>query len=147
MDNWTIWLIIAVLLIIVEVSTQMLWAICVAGGCLAAMIASFCGVGTLWQIVILAGASVLIFVTVLPFYRKVHNKISAKNAATGMDALIGRKAIVTHEIKPGKTGRARIDGDFWQVVAPDAVDTIPKGDEVEVTSYDSIILTVKKIME
>lgn len=61
-----------------------------------------------------------------------------------MDALLGRRATVTHEIRPGRLGRARIDGDNWQVQAPGVGHVIPAGREVTVTSYDSIILTVEE---
>ena len=63
-------------------------------------------------------------------------------ARTGMDALLGRRATVTHAIRPGELGRARIDGDNWQVQCPSATEEIKAGTEVVVTSYDSIILTV-----
>lgn len=59
-----------------------------------------------------------------------------------MDALEGRRATVTHAIRPGQLGRARIDGDNWQVRAPGVDREIRAGEEVSVTGYDSIILTV-----
>jgi membrane protein implicated in regulation of membrane protease activity len=61
-----------------------------------------------------------------------------------MDALLGRRATVTQEIKPGELGRARIDGDNWQVRAPGIHTTITRGEEVIVNSYDSIILNVSR---
>lgn len=69
-------------------------------------------------------------------------KRTGREARTGMDALLGRKAVVTNEIRPGDTGRVRIDGDNWQAVAPGVNFTIHKGTETVVTAYDSIILTV-----
>jgi membrane protein implicated in regulation of membrane protease activity len=66
-------------------------------------------------------------------------------ALTGMDALIGRKAIVTEDVRPGEKGRARIDGDVWQVVAPGVDSIISRGAEVTVTAYNSIILTVAPV--
>ncbi len=43
---------------------------------------------------------------------------------------------------PGEKGRARIDGDSWQVVAPGEPYAVPVGAEVIVTDYDSIVLAV-----
>lgn len=60
-----------------------------------------------------------------------------------MDALLGRTAIVSEEITPGRPGRVRIDGDNWQVVADSSSDTVRRGTEVVVTGYDSIILKVR----
>lgn len=73
---------------------------------------------------------------------QIHNARTAHAARTGMDALLGRRAIVTETVRPGSLGRARIDGDNWQVQAPSEPMAIPVGAEVIVTGYDSIILTV-----
>lgn len=62
-----------------------------------------------------------------------------------MDALLGRKAIISEEITPERLGRARIDGDNWQVKSTGEPKTIKRGTEVVVIGYDSIILEVKPI--
>lgn len=145
MDAWLIWLIIAVLLLILELMTQMLWALCFAAGAVGALIASLCGASAVWQVIVMAVVGIVVYFTVFPWFRRFHNRQSAHAARTGMDALIGRRAIVTEKIRPGRSGRARIDGDNWQVVAPGSNEEIPAGTEVVVTGYDSIILTVNKI--
>lgn len=140
-----IWIIIAVVLLIVEVLTQMMWALCLTIGALGALGCYMCGLSLPWQITGMAIVSVIAYILLLPGYKKMQSKNAQRAARTGMDALLGRKAVVTHEIRPGQTGRARIDGDNWQVVAPSAKETIPAGAEVVVTSYDSIILTVNQL--
>lgn len=142
---WLIWLIIAGVLIIIEVMTQMLWALCLAVGAAGGLLADLCGADALWQTIIMIVCSILVYVTVLPWYRRRQNRLSAHSARTGMDALLGRRAIVTERIRPGRTGRARIDGDNWQVTAPGISADIPAGTEVTVTGYDSIILTVTPV--
>lgn len=142
MATWIIWLIVAATLVVTEVLTQMMWALCLAIGSLAAMICSLFGLDMTWQVSALIAASVLAYLVLLPVMRQRHNKRVRTEARTGMDALLGRRAIVTHEILPGKIGRARIDGDNWQVVEPGIQEKIPQGKEVIVTSYDSIILNV-----
>ena len=72
----------------------------------------------------------------------IEEKRRGYDSRTGMDALLGRRATVIHPIHPGRLGRARIDGDNWQVQAPSVCEVIPDGTEVVVTGYDSIILTV-----
>lgn len=143
MEMWIIWMIVAILLVVVEVMTQMLLAICFAAGALVAMISSLLGVDLVWQIVIMAIVSIIVYFTALPMFRRFHNNKTSHSARTGMDALLGRRCVVTKEILPGKTGRVRIDGDNWQAIAPEVMEMIPVGTEVEVISYDSIILTVK----
>ena len=148
MDVWIIWLTVAAILLILEVLTQTMWLLCMAIGCAGALIAALCGASAVWQVIALAGCSVLAFLFIMPWFRKLHIAATAKegrNSRTGMEALLGRRAIVTHEIKPGQPGRARIDGDNWQVVAPRHTEIIPRGQEVVVTGYDSIILEVALI--
>mgnify|MGYP000769145305 CR=1 FL=1 len=143
MELWLIWIIIAVVLIIVEVLTQMLWALCLGAGAILAMAASLLGVDLVWQIVIMAVAALGFYLVAFPWFRKIHNARTAHTARTGMDALLGRRAIVTETVRPGSLGRARIDGDNWQAVSADA-SPIDVGTKVRVTGYDSIILTVER---
>ncbi|MDO4319483.1 MAG: NfeD family protein [Bacteroidales bacterium] len=138
-----IWLIFAALLICVEVLTQMMATLCLAIGCLAASVTLWAGGDLLWQIVVLATVSLLAYIALMPLFVRRHDKCITHADRTGMDALLGRRAIVTHQIKPGEQGRARIDGDNWLVVAPGCDSLIKAGDEVVVTGYDSIILTVE----
>lgn len=147
MDSWIIWLIVAALLIIVEVLTQMVWTLCLAIGCIVALLLSLSGIDAIWQIVTMAAASVVAFLWLMPVFQKWHEesrKREKRDDRTGMDALLGRHAIVTEEIQPGKLGRARIDGDNWQVRSSDT-QTIKCGSEVVVTSYDSIVLHVQPL--
>lgn len=150
MELWIVWLIVAAALVIVEVLTQMVWTLCLAVGCGGALIADFCGAPLIWQIVVMAVTSVVAFLVLMPWFKRWHEtsgSASDHDDRTGMDALIGRKAVVVHEIRPGGKGRARIDGDNWQVKAPGIETVIEAGSEVVVTSYDSIILSVKPISE
>ncbi len=147
MEIWIIWLIVAAVLVITEVLTQMIWTLCLAIGCVGALVASWFGVSIVWQVIILAIVSVIAFIWLIPVFRRWHdesNKREKRDDRTGMDALLGRRAVVTEEIRPGQLGRARIDGDNWQVKSS-CDETIKKGCEVVVTSYDSIILHVQPI--
>ena len=145
MSVWIIWISVAALLLIIEGFTQMFWTLCLSIGCLGALVGNLLGVGTAWELIILAVVSFIAYAFLAPVFERWHQRQLAKSGRsdrTGMDALLGRKAVVTAEIKPGEMGRARIDGDSWQVVAPGAGETIRKGSEVTVEGYDSIILTV-----
>lgn len=148
MDTWVIWLIIIGVLLIIEVLTQMMWALCLAVGCIAGIIGSLCGLTVLWQIIITSIASIAAYILLVPLFQKWHALSvdkKGKKARTGMDALLGRKAIISEEITPERLGRARIDGDNWQVKSTGEPKTIKRGTEVVVTGYDSIILEVKPI--
>lgn len=145
MDIWTIWLTVALVLLIIEVCTQMMWALCLAVGSLAAMACSLLGLGAAAQAVSLVIVALIVYVAALPAFKRWHARQAERISRTGMDALLGRHAVVTHQIEPGKLGRARIDGDNWQVQAPGADHVIKAGAEVSVTAYDSIILTVEEL--
>ncbi|MBD5282924.1 MAG: NfeD family protein [Bacteroides sp.] len=145
MSVWIIWISVAALLLIIEVFTQMFWTMCLAIGCIGALIGELCGIGLAWELIILAAGSFVAYAALAPVFQRWHErqlKKAGRSDRTGMEALLGRRAIVTQEIKPGETGRARIDGDNWQVVAPGCKESIKKGQEVVVEGYDSIILTV-----
>ena len=143
MEIWLIWLIAAAVFIVIEVMTQMMWALSLSVGMLVSMVCALLGLDFKWQVVAFAIADVASFVVLLPLLKKRLQKGSAHKSRTGMDALLGRNATVTSEIRPGELGRARIDGDNWQVKAPGVKEIIPRGSEVVVTSYNSIILTVE----
>lgn len=145
MEAWLIWLIAAAVLIVLEVSTQMMWALCLGVGALAAMVAALCGLDVVWQVVSMAVMSVAAYLIFLPMFKRLHSREESRESRTGMDALLGRRAVVTHEILPDRLGRARIDGDNWQVKAPGEQSVVAAGTEVVVVAYDSIILTVEPI--
>ena len=74
MEAWIIWLIIAAVLVIVEVLSQMVWTLCLAVGCLGSLVAALWGVGTVWQIVVLAIVSVMAFIVLMPLFKKWHDR-------------------------------------------------------------------------
>lgn len=93
-------------------------------------------------IVIVAIVALVAFIPAIVRWQNRQRHRSGKAGRTGMDALLGRVAVVTDEIRPGRLGRARIDGDYWQVRIPDSCQYVARGGEVVVTGYDSIILDV-----
>ena len=148
MQIWVIWLIIVGVLLIIEVLTQMMWALCLAVGCIFGCIASACGLDIVWQIVITSVASLAAYIFLVPLFQKWHAlSVDRKgvHSRTGMDALLGRRGVLSETITPERPGRLRIDGDNWQAVSSDSDVTIPRGTEVVVTGYDSIILNVKPV--
>lgn len=148
MSLWLIWLIIAAALLIIEVLTQMVWTMCLAIGCICAIVAEIMGLPLPWQLIILALSTILSFIILVPHIKRWHDRAMARQGhkdRTGMEALLGRRATVTHRIEPGELGRVRIDGDSWQVRAPGINQPINRETTVVVTGYDSIILTVEPL--
>lgn len=148
MDAWIIWLIVIGVLLIIELLTQMLWALCLAVGCLGGLVGSFCGASPVWQIILTAAISIAAYIFLVPLFQKWHALSvdkKGREARTGMDSLLGRHTIISEEITPGRLGRARIDGDNWQVTADKPFDVVKRGTEVVVTGYDSIVLKVRPV--
>lgn len=148
MDAWIVWLILAIVMIVIEVASQWLWTLCMALGFVAAMVMELCGAVLTAQIVAIPVVAIVAYFALMPLARKWYAASWRHHShadRTGMDALLGRRAVVTREIRPGHLGYARIDGDFWQVKAPDVTEVVPVGTFMVVTAYDSIILTVQPI--
>ena len=145
MTTWIIWLTVAAVLVIIEILSQMVWTICLAIGCVAALAAALAGVGLPVQLSAMAVAAVVAYLLLMPYFRRYHSNVARRHELrTGMDALIGRTATVVKAIEPGQTGRVMADGDNWQAVALHDTDTFPVGDKVRIHSYDSIVLTVER---
>lgn len=139
------WIITALILIALEILTQMVWTLCLAIGCVAAIAGDLCGLDLAWQISLAGVTAVIAYFVLMPHLRKWQHrseKRDGRDARTGMDALLGRKGVVTEPVAPGGQGRVRIDGDSWQAKAEDPALRIERGSTVTVQSYDSIVLTV-----
>jgi membrane protein implicated in regulation of membrane protease activity len=142
MEIYVVWLITALVLLIVELFTASFGVVCFSFGAAAAGLAAYCGLSTMWQLLIFSVVSFIAFVFVRPFVVKFLLK-KKDEVLTNADAIVGRIAVVTEEINPDKnTGRVKIDGDDWKA---EASDIIPVGEKVEVVSRESIILNVKSI--
>ena len=145
---WIIWLIVAAVLVVVEVLSQQVWTLCLAIGCIGAVMADLFDASIPWQVTVMAISAVVAYLALMPLFKRWHDRSSASRsgeALTGMDALPGRRAFVTEVIEPGCMGRVRIDGDNWQARAPQCDTFIEVGTEVTVTAYDGNILDVQII--
>lgn len=145
MEMWIVWIIVLAVLLTIEVLSMMMWALCVAVGCIGGLVASLLGADLLWQVIVMAISSVVAYIVLVPMVQKWHFlniDRKGRESRTGMDALLGRHAFIEQEIRPDRLGRARIDGDNWQVRCSADYGTISRGTEVVVTGYDSIILDV-----
>ncbi|MDR0291535.1 MAG: NfeD family protein [Elusimicrobium sp.] len=134
------WLIIGVILIIGEMFTTDFSLACIGLAFMATWLPAYLGASFLIQSIFFAVVALILFFTVRPFALKYLHRSDGKTK-TNVDALIGRKGLVTEAINAEKnTGRVQIDGDFWKAVA---AHDIAAGAEVKVEKIEGIILTVK----
>lgn len=141
-DYWQIWLLIAVVLFILELLTPTFLIACFGVGALAASLSSLLGIGFWFDLLIFAVFSFLALYYLRPFVLKISKKPDYK---TGMDALIGKEVRVVESIdKDSGSGLIISDGDTWRAISEDG-EHIEKGTFVKIVSYDSLVVTVKKI--
>jgi membrane protein implicated in regulation of membrane protease activity len=106
-----VWIVVTVALAIGEVLTPGLFFLGpVALAAAAAALAAGLGVGPVWSLVVFLAGSIATLGILRPIARRhVHLPVLSR---TGIDALVGRKAIVTRRVDAAG-GRVRIGGDEW----------------------------------
>ncbi len=137
MENFYIWLLLAVILGIIEISTTNLVSIWFVISSLFAMVSSLFTDNILIQIAIF----VLVGVLLMPISKKLYSKIKVNNTKTNIDRIIGMKGIVTEDIIKDDIGEVKVDGKKWSAYADI---NISKGENIKVLSINSVKLKVKK---
>ena len=139
LEAWHIWLIVAIILFIGEVLSLGFFLMFFGLGALLAAGAALLGYGLIWQLIIFVLVSAVVGVLSRPIFLRM----TTKEAPTNVDALVGRRAVVTEEIDPKSgAGRVRVDGDDWRAeVESDAA--IAEGEHVEIIAVESATLVVR----
>lgn len=138
---WQAWSIVALLCLILELTSGDFFFCCFAIGAVAgAVVAPF---STLWvQLGVFAIVSVASLFWVRPVALRCLHK-GQKERPSNYEAIVGRRGRVTTTIPVGDYGRVAIDGDDWKACST-ATEELPVGTAVRVTALDSIIITVEK---
>ncbi len=132
------WLIVAVLAVIAEACTAQLVAIWFAPAALVALVASWCGMPVVGQVILFVAVSALLIVFL---YRKLRRNIADKCEKTNLDALVGAKAKVEEAIPADGYGRVKIRGVSWKAYCKEAADV---GETLNVESIDGVTLICRK---
>lgn len=132
-----IWVVAIIVFVIVEVITQGLTSVWFAGGALGGCIAAMIGVGPLVQVIVFIVLSILLLIATRPFKKKMDRKIQKTNVETA----VGQIAFVEEEIKPGLTGRVKLDGKIWTAKSAGG-EFIPVGQQVKVKEVKGVTLIV-----
>jgi membrane protein implicated in regulation of membrane protease activity len=140
---WQVWAIVAVLCLILELSSGDFFIICFSIGAVFAIIGAVVGLNVYWQIALFALFSLLSVIFIRPVALRYLHK-NEPNKPSNADALLGRTGKVTEAITVGGNGYVQIDGDLWKAVADDSVN-IPVGTTVRVVGRESTIITVEKL--
>lgn len=137
-----IWLIAAIVLAVIELSTMGLVTIWFALGAVVAMIGAMLGAGLILQLVLFIAVSLIILIAVRPLAEKYVNKNVKK---TNIDAVVGRKLIAKTDIDNLKgTGKVDMEGSTWLAASSNDEVIIPAGTEVVVVKVVGAKLIVDK---
>ena len=141
-NMWQVWAVVAVLGLILELSSGDFFIICFAVGAVgAAVVSPFAGIYV--QLAVFSLVTLFCIFTVRPLaHRYLYNGEESNRPCNG-DALIGKIGVVYETIPTGGFGRVVAGGDNWKAVSTDEED-IPQGTRVRVVGRESIIITVEK---
>ena len=140
---WQIWAIVAIVCLILELSSGDFFIICFSIGAVFAVIAAAVGLDAYWQIALFALFSLIAIFTVRPVALRYLHK-NEPNKPSNADALLGRTGRVTEEIPAEGTGYVQIDGDQWRAVSSTKT-AIATGTTVRVVNRESTIITVETL--
>ena len=140
-NMWQVWAIVAVICLILELSSGDFFIICFSIGAVFAIVGAVVGLNVYWQLFVFAVFSLLSVLFVRPVALRWLHK-NDPNRASNADALIGRTGRVTEAIKADGNGYVQIDGDLWKAVSST---DIAVGTSVRVIGRESTIITVETL--
>jgi membrane protein implicated in regulation of membrane protease activity len=134
--SWLIWVVLAVGLAIGEVVTPGLFflgPVALAAG--AAALAALLGAGTAGSLVVFIVCSVASLAFLRPIARR-HVRLPTLSR-TGTDALVGRKAVVTHRVD-ATGGRVLIGGEDWSARSYLDGEVFAEGQTVDIIQIEGV---------
>ncbi|MBR3080183.1 MAG: NfeD family protein [Prevotella sp.] len=140
-NMWQLWAVVAIVCLILELSSGDFFIICFSIGAVFAVISAALGLSVYWQIALFAAFSAIAIFTVRPVALRYLHK-NEPNKPSNADALLGRTGKVTEAITVGGNGYVQIDGDLWKAVSNA---DIPVGTTVRVIGRESTIITVETL--
>jgi membrane protein implicated in regulation of membrane protease activity len=133
-QDWLIWVLVAVALAIGEVATSGLFVLGpVALAAILALIVAALGGSLLLQLIVFGAASVASLALLRPVARR-HLRMPAQ-LRTGTDALVGARATVLQRVD-SDGGRVKIGGEEWSARAYMEGQVIEAGTHVEVAKIE-----------
>lgn len=142
MNLTTIWLIVFVACIVIEIITMGLTTIWFAGGALVAAIGAAVGAPLWLQIVLCVVVSLVLLYFTRPIAVKYFNKDRVK---TNAESLVGRQAIVISEIDNLQgIGQVTVGGQEWTARTTEEGITLPVGSVVIIRAISGVKLMVEE---
>jgi len=139
-DAWVVWVIIALGLAIAEALSLTFVLAMISGGATAAAIGAAVGLPVVGQLIVFGVADACLLGGVLPIARR--HRHQPASLRSGMDRLIGARAMTLTEITTADGGRVRLEGDTWSARPYAEGVKIPAGEWVEVFEIDGVTAVV-----
>jgi membrane protein implicated in regulation of membrane protease activity len=134
-----LWLAVAFVATVIEISIPHFGSAFVAAGAIAAAAASFLGYGLSIQ---LSTFIVVMVVSLVTLRSRLLGRLGGPGVPSRTAPLVGRHGIVTQDVDPVLgTGRVTVGGEDW---AARGTDPIPTGTTVTVVAADGIVLEVTR---
>ena len=138
---WQLWAVLAVLGLILELTSGDFFIMCIAIGAMGAAIAApFSNI--YGQLAVFGLVSLFSLFQVRPFALRYLER-KGEQRVSNADALLGRLGRVSTTIQAKGSGYVAIDGDVWKAVSVDD-EEIAAGERVKVVGRESTIITVEK---
>ena len=135
-----IWVALAILAAIIEVSIPHFGVVFVSVGAVAAAVVSAIGFGLPAQIIVFI---VALGVSLFLLRPRLVRRLGARGVPSRTDTLIGKQGVVTHNIDASLGGgRVTVGGEDW---AARAATTLAVGTKIRVLKADGIVLEVTPI--
>ena len=145
MEDWLIWFLSAIVLVVAEMFTSGFWLACLAVGCVAAGLVGLVPfAGLTLQTMAFAATRLASMIGLRPAMLRRFQLGPGAGVRTGVDALLGKTGMVLERIDPvSRQGRVKVEGEDWRGASVD--DTpIEAGARVTVIQVDGTTLVVEK---
>ena len=131
MEDWLLWLILAIVFGVGEIATLGFFLAPFAGGAAVAAVASAAGVPFVGTLAVFLVVAVILLAALRPLARS--HKRTPPQIRTGTAALVGKNAMVLERIANNEgVGCVRIDGEVWTARAFMEEETYEAGTRVQV---------------
>ena len=131
MEDWLLWLILAVIFAVGEIATLGFFLAPFAGGAAVAAVVSAIGVPFVGSLAVFLVVTVILLAALRPLARS-HRRMPP-SLRTGTAALVGKSATVVERIANDEgVGCVKIDGDVWTARAYMDEETYEPGTRVQV---------------
>ena len=137
----SIWLVIFIVLVIIELITINLVTIWFAIAAVFTLLVDIITRNTMLEIIVFIVSSFLLLLLTKPLIKKIKVK---KVEATNLDMVINKIGIVTEDINQDKIGEVKVLGKRWSAYSNTE---LKKDEKVKILSIDGVKLKVEKMGE